>query len=125
VTLLPHGHHRVIDARRRGRQQKLGKVARCRWIKIPRSLRAFDVPGSSKVQEDYMATLDLESLNIEELATLRDSVIEKLAEKVAARQAELEKLNLYGNKPVKKAQSAPVANPKKDETAKETVARAA
>jgi hypothetical protein len=103
--------------------------SRCRWIKIPRSLRAFDVPGSSKVQEDYMVTLDLESLNIEELATLRDSVIEKLAEKVAARQAELEseleKLNLYGNKPVKKAQSAPVTKPKKDDTAKEPVARAA
>ena len=74
-----------------------------------------------------MVTLDLESLNIEELATLRDSVIEKLAEKVAARQAELEseleKLNLYGNKPVKKAQSAPVAKSKKDDTAKEPVGR--
>ena len=76
-----------------------------------------------------MVTLDLESLNIEELATLRDSVIEKLAEKVAARQAELEseleKLNLYGNKSAKRAQSAPVAKPKKDNTAKEPIARAA
>jgi hypothetical protein len=76
-----------------------------------------------------MVTLDLESLNIEELAALRDNVIEKLAEKVAARQAELEseleKLNLYGNKSAKKAQSAPVAKPKKDATAKEPVARAA
>jgi hypothetical protein len=76
-----------------------------------------------------MATLDLESLNIEELAALRDNVIEKLAEKVAARQAELEseleKLNLYGNKPAKKAQSAPVAKPKKNDAAKEPIARAA
>ena len=50
-----------------------------------------------------MVTLDLEALNIEELAALRDNVIEQLAEKAAARQAELEseleKLNLYGNKP--------------------------
>jgi hypothetical protein len=79
-----------------------------------------------------MAMIDLNSLNIEELAALRDNVIEKLAEKVAARQAELEseleKLNLYG-KTAKKAPAAPVAKSKKDETAKETtkesVARAA
>jgi hypothetical protein len=76
-----------------------------------------------------MVTLDLEALNIEELAALRDNVIEQLAEKAAARQAELESelenLNLYGNKPAKKAQSAPVAKPKKDASAKEPVARAA
>ena len=34
--------------------------------------------------------MDLDSLNIEELASLRDRAIEKLAEKVAARHAELE-----------------------------------
>jgi hypothetical protein len=69
-----------------------------------------------------MAIVDLESLNIEELAALRDNVIEKLAEKVAVRQteleAELEKLSLFG-KPAKKAQAAPVAKPKKDDAAKE------
>ena len=32
-----------------------------------------------------MAKIDLDSLNIEELAWLRDRTIEKLAEKVAAR----------------------------------------
>ena len=37
-----------------------------------------------------MAKIDLDSLSIEELASLRDDATEKLAEKVAARQAELE-----------------------------------
>ena len=37
-----------------------------------------------------MAKVDLEALSIEELASLRDNATEKLAEKVAARQAELE-----------------------------------
>jgi hypothetical protein len=37
-----------------------------------------------------MAKIDLDSLGIEELASLRDSATEKLYEKVAARQAELE-----------------------------------
>ena len=37
-----------------------------------------------------MAKIDLDSLSIEELAALRDNATEKLAEKVAARQAELE-----------------------------------
>jgi len=40
-----------------------------------------------------MAKIDLDGLGIEELASLRDRVIEKLAEKVAARQAELEAMN--------------------------------
>jgi hypothetical protein len=35
-----------------------------------------------------MAKVDLEALSIEELASLRDNATEKLAEKVAARQAE-------------------------------------
>jgi hypothetical protein len=47
-----------------------------------------------------MAKIDLDSLNIEELASLRDRAIEKLAEKVAARHAELEaeieRLSQYG-----------------------------
>ncbi len=60
-----------------------------------------------------MAKIDLDAMNIEELASLRDRTIEKLAEKVAARQAELEaeleRLSAYGAKPAKKAQVAPPA----------------
>jgi hypothetical protein len=60
-----------------------------------------------------MAKIDLEALNIEELASLRDRVIDTLAEKVAARQAELEaelaRLSVYGSKPAKKAPVAPPA----------------
>ena len=67
-----------------------------------------------------MAKTDLDSLSIEELASLRDQAIEKLAEKVAARQAELEaeleKLSQYGGKPAKKSQGpAPVAKAKKSD----------
>jgi hypothetical protein len=54
-----------------------------------------------------MAKIDLDSLSIEELASLRDHATEKLAEKVAARQseleAELERLSQYG-KPARKSQ---------------------
>jgi hypothetical protein len=57
-----------------------------------------------------MAKIDLESLGIEELAALRDNATDKLMEKVAARQAELEaeleRLSQYG-KPVKKSPAAP------------------
>ena len=64
-----------------------------------------------------MAKIDLDSLSIDELAALRDRVTEKLTEKVAARQveleAELDRLSLYG-KPAKKAQAAPAAKPKKN-----------
>jgi hypothetical protein len=53
-----------------------------------------------------MAKIDLDSLTIEELAALRDNATTKLAEKVAARQAELEAelemLSQYG-KPAKKS----------------------
>ena len=59
-----------------------------------------------------MAKIDLDSLNIEELAALRERIIEKLAEKVASRQveleAEMERLSQYG-KPSKKSQAAPAA----------------
>jgi DNA-binding protein H-NS len=72
-------------------------------------------------REICMAKIDLDSLSIEELAALRDHASDKLAEKVAARQAELEaeldKLAQYG-KTVKKSQATPVAKPKKDDTAK-------
>jgi hypothetical protein len=68
-----------------------------------------------------MAKIDLDSLSIEEVAALRDSATDKLAEKVAARraelEAELEKLSQY-DKPARKSQAAaPVAKAKKsDET---------
>jgi len=69
-----------------------------------------------------MAKTDLDSLSIEELAALRERITEKLAEKVAARQRELEaemdKLTQYG-KPGKKAPAAPVAKRKKSDEARE------
>jgi len=61
-----------------------------------------------------MAKIDLDSMNIEELVALRERTSEKITEKVAARQAELEaelaKLSQYG-KPAKKA--VPAAKAKK------------
>ena len=73
-----------------------------------------------------MAKIDLDSLSIEELVALRDSAIEKLAEKVAARQAELEaeleRLAQYG-RPAKKV-AAPAAKPQKADPFK-TVEQAA
>ena len=78
-----------------------------------------------------MAKIDLEALSVEELASLRDNATEKLAEKVATRQAELEKLSQYG-KPARKSQpaAAPVAkvrksDDKKADEPKEPVAKAA
>lgn len=60
-----------------------------------------------------MAKIDLDAMSIEELASLRDRAIEKLAERVAARQAELEaeldRLSQYGGKPARKVQAAPAA----------------
>jgi hypothetical protein len=69
-----------------------------------------------------MAKIDLDGLNIDELASLRDRATEKLAEKVAARQEELEaelnRLSVYGGKPAKKAPVAPPApRAKKNERA--------
>jgi len=68
-----------------------------------------------------MAKIDLDSLSIEELAALRDNAIEKLAQKVAARQAELEaeleRLSQYG-KSAKKPSAAPaVAKAKRSDEA--------
>jgi hypothetical protein len=64
-----------------------------------------------------MAKIDLDSLSIEELAALRDRAIEKLAEKVVARQAELEaeieRLSQYGKASKKSPTTAPVAKSKK------------
>jgi hypothetical protein len=80
-------------------------------------LRAF--PVAKGKQEDHMAKTDLVSLSIEELAALRDRAIEKLAEKVAARQAELEaemeKLSQYGKPSKKTSVAGPVAKSKKSE----------
>jgi hypothetical protein len=69
-----------------------------------------------------MAKIDLDSLGIEELASLRENATDKLFEKVAPRraelEAELEKLAQYG-KPVKKAESVPAPKAKKTEEVKE------
>ena len=76
-----------------------------------------------------MAKIDLDSMNIEELAALRDRTIEKLAEKVLAKQAELEaeleRLSQYG-KPGKKEKVAPPAakSRRRDKRAEELSERA-
>jgi hypothetical protein len=81
-----------------------------------------------------MAKIDLDSLGIEELASLRDNATEKLAEKVAARQAELEaeleKLSQYGRPAKKSLATAPVAkvrksDEKKSDEVKDPIAKAA
>ena len=70
-----------------------------------------------------MAKIDLDSLGIEDLASLRDQITEKLYEKVAARQAELEaellKLAQYA-RPMKKSPAPPIAKVRKDDEAKES-----
>jgi hypothetical protein len=81
-----------------------------------------------------MAKIDLDSLSIEELAALRDNATDKLMEKVAVRQveleAELERLSQYA-KPAKKSPAAvPVAKAKKSDEktsdeVKEPIAKAA
>ena len=62
-----------------------------------------------------MAKIDLDALSIEEVANLRDLATDKLAEKVAARRAELEaELELLAqyDKPARKSQAAaPAAKP--------------
>ena len=74
-----------------------------------------------------MAKIDLDSLGIEELVALRDRVIEKLAEKVAARQAELaaeiEKLSQYGNSAKKSRAPSATARPTKGTEAKDADAK--
>jgi uncharacterized protein (DUF305 family) len=70
-----------------------------------------------------MAKIDLDSMSIEELAALRDRAIEKLAEKVVQKQAELaaemERLSQYG-KPGKKEKAAPpAAKSRKDKRGEE------
>jgi hypothetical protein len=69
-----------------------------------------------------MAIIDLDSLSIEELAALRDRAIEKLAEKVAARQAELEaemeRLSQYGKSSKKSVAATPVTKARKSDEKK-------
>lgn len=66
-----------------------------------------------------MAKIDLDSLSIEEVANLRDLATDKLAEKVAARRAELEaELEVLAqyDKPARKSQvAAPAAKAKKNQ----------
>jgi hypothetical protein len=81
-----------------------------------------------------MAKIDLDSLSIEELAALRDNATDKLMEKVAVRQAELEaeleRLSQYGTPAKKSLASAPVVkakktDEKKSDEVKEPIAKAA
>ncbi len=69
-----------------------------------------------------MAKIDLDSLSIEELSALRDNATAKLAEKVAARQAELqaelEKLSQYGKPSKKLAGATPAAKVRKSDSRK-------
>jgi hypothetical protein len=65
-----------------------------------------------------MAKIDLDSLNIDELAALRDAVVAKLLERVTARQmeleAEMERLSQFGGKAAKKtAVAVPAAKGRK------------
>jgi hypothetical protein len=80
-------------------------------------MRAFPIANSKR--ESAMAKIDLDSLSIEELASLRESATDKLMEKVAARraelEAELEKLAQY-DRPAKKSLAAvPVVKAKKSD----------
>ena len=66
-----------------------------------------------------MQKIDFEAMSIEDLAKLRDNAIAKLAEKVAARQRELEdelqKLSQYGGGKARKTVApAPAAKIVKD-----------
>ncbi len=64
-----------------------------------------------------MAKIDLDSMSIDELATLRDNATAKLLEKLATRQreleAEMERLSQFGKEVKKSLATAPVAKPKK------------
>jgi hypothetical protein len=70
-------------------------------------------------RKQTMAKFDLDSLNIDELAALRDAAAAKLLEKVTARQmeleAEMERLSQFGGAKAgkKAAASAPAAKAKK------------
>jgi hypothetical protein len=79
-----------------------------------------------------MAKIDLDALTIEELASLRDAATDRLAQKVMARQAELEleleMLSQYGKPAKKSLTAAPVvkakkSDDKKSEEVKEPIAK--
>ena len=86
-----------------------------------------------------MAKIDLDSLSIEELASLRENTTDKLMEKVAVRraelEAELEMLAQYDRPAKKSLVAAPVVKAKKaddkkgdeknSDEAKEPIAKAA
>jgi hypothetical protein len=86
-----------------------------------------------------MAKIDLDSLSIEELASLRENTTDKLMEKVAVRraelEAELEKLAQYDRPAKKSLAAAPIVKAKKaddkkadeknSDEAKEPIAKAA
>jgi hypothetical protein len=63
--------------------------------------------------KDRSGKIDLDSMSIDELATLRDNATAKLLEKVAARQveleAEIERLAQYGKQVKKAVTAAPIA----------------
>jgi hypothetical protein len=106
------------------------------WIRAVTSCGPRTFPVATTGQENYTAKIDLDSLSIEELAALRDNTIDKLAEKVAARQAELEaeleRLSQYG-RAARKSSGAPAVakSRKRDEVmrksdeAREPIAKAA
>jgi len=85
------------------------------------------LPVAKEKQEVDMAKIDLDTLNIEELAALREKITEMLAEKVAARhrelEAEMERISQYGKTTKKSAGSAPVAKAKKRDEKKSDEAR--
>jgi hypothetical protein len=71
-----------------------------------------------------MAKIDLDSLGIDELVKLRESVTAKFAEKVASRQleleAELQRLSEFGKPAKKPAPPAPKAKKGEEKRAEET-----
>jgi hypothetical protein len=84
-------------------------------------VRTFPVAKSKR--ESGMAKIDLDSLSIEELASLREHATDKLMEKVAARraelEAELEKLAQYDRPAKKSLAAAPVVKVKKADDKKD------
>jgi len=70
-----------------------------------------------------MAKIDLDSLGIDELVKLRETINVKLQEKVASRQleleAELQRLSVFGKPAKKAAVSAPKARKAEEKPAEE------
>lgn len=104
----------------------------CLWIRVVTACDQRSLPVAKGGTGDRYGKDRSGSLSIEELAALRDAATEKLAQKVMARQAELESLSQYG-KLAKKSLVAPaVTKPKKgdeaarkNDEAKDAVAKAA